>query len=270
MNALRRWTTPVVVSMIGLGSALTMRRLARGGWVGAGWTHRTLYDWSAVAMMVAVLLGAAVLVANAAWTSSVPPRIAGAASAAVTVAMAALAGAGATAVRRWYTSGGGSAHAKNERGLRVAAAVMAVTATIAVIAVCIDMWRTRRPARVVRAVTASVGAAVAIPFALGAEYSSIRTTSIGAHGLMYGIPVGLAVAAVIAGSSDAAWGASAVTAVYLMVAAVDEYPMIRAARWSLGITLAAVWVLAAWAIRLGGEAVARRPPSWRRSTLDVA
>jgi hypothetical protein len=242
MTMLRRLTIPGVILGAVFVGLFTVTLQATGGWsIETGWSRESLYDVSAY-VLLAILGGAGLLLAM----DDVTARLAGAAAAAVSGL--ALAGAGATAHRRWFTSGGFTNSAKNEHDLRLMAASMVAAGLIACAAGLSVLWRAGH----LRLNAIGIGIAVlvgaGVPMVFGYEANNLAT-GLGAHGLMYGLPWALGALIVSCDQGAARRAAAAVVAIHLGALALDQGPMIEIPRRLTGIAVAAALIAVAWFAR---------------------
>jgi hypothetical protein len=242
MTMLRRLTIPGVILGVVFVGLFTVTLQATGGWSnGPGWSLESVYDFSAF-VLLGILGCAGLLLAM----DDVTARLAGATAAAVSGL--ALAGAGATAHRRWFTLGGFTNHAKNEHDLRMMAAVMVVAGLIA----CVAGLGVLRSAGHLRLDAIGIGIAVlvgaGVPIVFGYKANHL-TTGLGAHGLMYGLPWALGALIVSCDQGAARRAAAAVVAIHLGALALDQGPMIEIPRRLTGIAVAAALIALAWFAR---------------------
>jgi hypothetical protein len=243
VNAVRRLLVAGVVVGASLVAMFSVAIRAIGGWgqIGVGWSNQSLYDHVAFALTLLLAVGGLLLADGGRGV-----RLIGAAVASVTGS--ALAGSGATAYRRWFTSGGFTAHAKNESDLRLMAIALTCTAGVAAITATTLLWAAHRPR--IRPTVAALAGVVAgvVPFLMG-ETSGSTSTSVFAHMLMYGLPWALAVLIVGHADRGPAVAAGAVMIIHLVAVAMDDAPMIPMAHRHLGAGLATVLLVGAWLTR---------------------
>lgn len=214
-----------------------------------------LETWWAVALFVAA--GAVAALAPLAWR-----RLAQVAAGTCGLVVA---GTGAVAFRRWYTAGGFNTHAANETGLRMLAVLLTCCGVVAVGAVAIDLARSARRRDELGLDAAlllllGAGVAVVVPFAMGWSRGA-GATQVGAHGLMYGLPWGAAIAGSAFLTRPQRWVAAAAVAATAAPLLVTE-ALIPTQRTEVGAALAIAAAIAAVAIDVVRPAV--------RRTLDPA
>jgi hypothetical protein len=181
------------------------------------------------------------------------------------VAGVGLAGTGVTAHRRWYTSGGFVAPAKNLDDLRLMAVVLAVAGALAAAAGLVTLWPVLLPRLGPVAVALSLVAVVGVPLVMGHDPGSGLLTSTGAHTLMYGFPWSLAVLIVATTEGALNRAVIGVTVLHLAFVAVDKYPMISAPHRTLGVAFSTALLAIGW-LRSRPNSVGR----WNRAVFRSA
>lgn len=216
---------------------LALAALRFVGWPIDGLTPRVYRaeTWFAVGLMTAAAVGAAVLP----WKR--------AALAVAGVCALQLVGTGAVAHRRWRSLAGLTTSSYNLDDLRLIAILLALISALAAVIAASTVWLTRPVDRATGWARVAIGvvAAGAVPLAMGWEPGN-RTTQVGAHGLMYGLPWGLA----IAGAAILPRRERAAVSIALFAGAtvtVLGKPMIAATRTAAGVAVLVVALaLAAW------------------------
>ena len=223
--------------------ALAIRATGGYDWYG-GWSRQSIYDASAFGLVGIVVLGGLLL---ASTTAAV--RRAGGAT--VIVAGVALGGTGATAFRRWRTSGGFVGPAKNQSDLRLMAAVLAVAGAAVAVVGLVHVWSAlnKQPSRLLVAAGLASVMAIGVPLTMGYNSGSTGTTSYGAHALIYSLAWAVGVGICVVGDRVAAVSAAAAVLVHMALVAADSRPMIWAPRRMRAIGLASVILLVAWLLR---------------------